>query len=352
MFRRLSMVLRGLAAQRSSPDLEALREENDADRFVWAVLPHAARSFAASIVVLPPEESRVAAVAYLYARMLDTYEDLLPEEGDRPAALRAFGARLRTTPPAAPMPITDALAVDARDRLHILLVEKAGLVDDVFAALAPQRQRAISDLVESMAAGMAWSSERFTDQGGVLIDDAQLFRYCHNVIGYPAVFTTELLAGALADVTADAFAVSEMIQLANITRDIEKDLARGVAYDPSLRPHLGKGNEVVVQEVRARLSGLALSRAPSYRRLYSAANLRRRPGARLAAVLMLRFTDLHYRSMARRIGRDPWRGPRGKVAIVLTALPALASRRFASWTIASVTDRLAAKAPEFESTRP
>ena len=346
MLRRLSLVLRGLAARRSRPNLESLAREENAERFVWAVLPHAARSFATSIVVLPRRESTVAAVAYLYARMLDTYEDLLPEADDRPAALRSFADRLGSLPHPPPMPISQDLAVDAQDRLHILLVEKVHLVDEVFATLTTDQQRAIADLVGSMADGMTWSSERFAVQGGVLIDDDQLLRYCRNVIGLPALFVIELITGSVAGVFDDALATSEMIQLANITRDIERDLVRGIAYDPSLRSHLGRPTAPAVCQVRERLLGMAMSRAPSYQRLYLGADLARRPGTRLAAVLMLMFTDLHYRSMAHKVGRRPWPGPRGKVTTVLAALPAFTSSRYASWTIDRVTDRLAAAAVE------
>jgi len=343
------MVLRGLTANRSRPDLEALENETDAERFVWAILPHAARSFAASIVVLPLRASRVAAVAYLYARMLDTYEDLLPSEGERPKALRSFAARFGAVPNGRLAPIPSSLAVDARDRLHLLLVNKVELVDAVFDTFTPDEQRAIADLVESMAEGMAWSSERFAEQGGVLIDDAQLFRYCQNVIGYPALFAIELLTGDAPGETDDAMASAEMIQLANITRDIEKDLTRGIAYDPSLRSYLGVSEASAVRKVRKRLLGLALSRAHSYRRLYADVDLRRRPGARLAAVLMLMFTDLHYRSMARQVGIKPWRGPGGKVVTVLAALPSLPSRRYASRVIGKVTERLASAALDLQS---
>ena len=344
------MVIRGLTARRSRPDLPALANEIDPERFVWAILPHAARSFSASIVVLPGDESRVAAVAYLYARMLDTYEDLLPDESARPAALRAFAARFSSHPHNAPLPIADSLAMDARDQLHILLVEKAELVDAVYATFTPQHQRAIADLVESMAEGMARSSELFVRQGGVLVDDDQLRRYCHDVIGHPAMFVIELLTGDSARLATDAFETSELIQLANITRDIEKDLARGIAYDPRLLSHLGRYEPEPIRKVRERLLGLALRRAPSYRRLYSQVNLKRRPGARLAAVLMLLFTDRHYRSMARKVGRTPWKGVRGKTTTLLVALPALVSRRYATAIIVRLSERMAAIGETIEHT--
>ena len=71
--------MRGLTVDRNRPDFAALGAERDPERFLWKVLPHAARSFAASIVVLPRDQAMASAVAYLYCRMLDTYEDLIDD---------------------------------------------------------------------------------------------------------------------------------------------------------------------------------------------------------------------------------------------------------------------------------
>ncbi len=76
--RRPAMIARGLRLDRDRPDLDQLNKINDPEEFVWAVLPYAARSFAPTILLLPEKAARTFAVAYLYARMLDTYEDLSP----------------------------------------------------------------------------------------------------------------------------------------------------------------------------------------------------------------------------------------------------------------------------------
>jgi len=52
------LLLQGLTVNRRRPDLESLARETRPERFVWRILPHAARSFAASIVVLPADEAR------------------------------------------------------------------------------------------------------------------------------------------------------------------------------------------------------------------------------------------------------------------------------------------------------
>jgi phytoene/squalene synthetase len=334
------LLLRGLTADRRRPDLESLAAERRPERFVWRVLPHAARSFAASIVVLPREQARAAAVAYLYCRMLDTYEDLLADPSSRAAGLRRFAARFERDPMPAPAPIPAGLARDDRDRVHLLLIERCGLVDTVFATLSPEVRERIRRLVASMAAGMVWASEAFARQGGVLADEEQLARYCRSVIGHPAVFVIELISGedCPAEARADAFEASEMIQLANITRDIEADLARGVAYHPALAPFLGAAPEgaeaaAAVRAVREDYMRLALGRAGAYRRLFERLGLGGTASLRTAAVLMLLFTDLHYRGCAARTGHRPWPGPGGRLAVLAGTLPALLSPRLASRTV-------------------
>ena len=47
------------------------------------------------------------------------------------------------------------------------------------------------------------------------------------------------------------------------------------------------------------------------------------PTVRTAAVLMLLFTDLHYRSCALRTGNPAWPGPRGRLGVVAASIPAL-----------------------------
>lgn len=325
---------------RARPDLAGLAAETDPERFVWRVLPHAARSFAASIVVLPGDQALQAAVGYLYCRMLDTYEDLHPAPELRVAELRRFGSRFDHHPPASATPIPADLARDDRDRVHLLLVARCELVDSVFETFPDDVRQGIAEMVAAMAEGMVWSTDAFMRQGGVLVDERQLATYCRHVIGHPAIFALGLIGGRefTEHAREDAYLVSEMIQLANVTRDIETDLARGIGYHPALKPYLGSSGyqpepQGVVREVRQELLARALGRVAAYRRLFEGLDLGRTAGGRVAAVLMLLFTDLHYRGCAERTGNRAWRGPRGRLDVVARALPALASPRWASHTL-------------------
>ena len=162
------------------------------------------------------------------------------------------------------------------------------------------------------------------------------------MIGHPAVFVVNLISPreVVEPAREDAFLVSEMIQLANVSRDIERDLDRGLGYHPALKPYLGPQNGVdrgpVVRDVREAYLAMALDRAPAYRRLFDGLDFGEAASTRTAAVLMLLFTDLHYRGCAARTGHRPWHGPRGRLQVVAESIPALLSTRWARHVIERV----------------
>src|SRR4029079_16648819 len=109
------------------------------------------RTFSAAIAMLPKRAALPAAVAYLYCRMLDTYEDLVPDRHEREAQLVAFGARFRADGSLAPAPVISAATDrDLRDKSHLLLVERAELVDRVFLKFDVPTRVVIADLVRDM----------------------------------------------------------------------------------------------------------------------------------------------------------------------------------------------------------
>jgi phytoene/squalene synthetase len=233
-----------------------------------------------------------------------------------------------------------------------VLVNRSRLVDDVFRTLHPLTQRNIAELVESMASGMIWSSRTFAAQGGVLRDAPQLSRYCRTVIGLPFLFAVRLLwlrrtgTPEVPDtLREDCLRSGEMVQLANVTRDIEKDLTRGVAYHPALRPDLGRsdledpGLRERIRRVREELLGRALEMAPAYERMMQAMPFRAVSLTRASGLLMLLFTDRYYRSCARRVGREPWPGPRSALALMLLTAGHVVSGRWSARTVRRIAER-------------
>ncbi len=346
------LIVRDLYASRERPDLQALEAIEDAEAFVWAILPHAARTFSACIALLPARSALPAAVAYLYCRMLDTYEDLVPDRVAREEALRCFGARFDGRDgrlgPAPEIHVSSDR--DDRDRAHLLLVRRAPLVDRVFLSFGEGTRRVVRDLVQDMADGMRWSSASFEEAGGVLHGDDRLSTYCRHVLGNPVVFSVRLMRlqqGVPAELTAsereDAMRVGEMVQLANITRDVEKDLRRGITYDTALQHDLGRdaanGDRALMERCRAvreRLLRMALLRAPSYARIIDALRFPRWSVARASAVLMLLFTERYFRGCARRAGLATWQGPNSIFGLFTRTLPTTFSERRAKHKITRV----------------
>jgi phytoene/squalene synthetase len=357
---------------RERPNLNRLRAYQSPEKFVWAVLPHAARTFSACIMMLPTGAAKAAAVGYLYCRILDTYEDLAssPEQG-RQALLdfaERFGSGQSTATPIATVPQLDSpRVVDERDQAHLLLIERCQLIDRVFLGLPDSSRTAIVQLVRDMADGMVWAKSVFEDQGGVLEGHPQLRRYCDGVLGNPVAFTLRLMLGHELSVTERKIAmdVGEMIQLANVTRDIEKDLLAGVAYHQTLRPFLGmdipkpsktggplptqtssvplgfsapnQGAAIAaVHQARSEIFDFAMKQIPAYRQLVDALPFRPWSMTRASAVLMLDFTDRYYNGCAMRLGRSSWPGPRNSLRLLLGAFLPFFSRRAASARIAKV----------------
>lgn len=342
--RRIRLLIRDLRVDRNAPDIAALSSIESPERFVWEMLPHAARTFSACIALLPRRIALPAAVAYLYCRCLDTYEDLVEDHGAKIRALEGFAQRLVAG--ASPQPATlidPAAAVDARDAAHILLVNRCSLVDRVFAGFDPQTRSIVVDLVQGMSEGMIWSSAVFRAQAGVLTGSEQLRRYCEYVLGLPTVFTARLMKLHYQasdeldeDHREDALRAGEMVQLANITRDIEKDLRRGIAYHPDLSSDLG-GDAAQdaacrerVRHVRLEFLIRALRLVPAYRRFVERFQFSPVSFGRASAILMLRFTDRHYRQCAERVGRQAWDGPRSSLSVIVRSIPAIFSQSFAN----------------------
>jgi len=360
LLRRPLLLFRDLLVNREEPDLESLAAERDPERFVWRILPHAARTFSASIALLPTRAARAAAVAYLYCRSLDTYEDLIPDPLERDRSLHEFAARLDdTSAPLRPAPsIAGATVKDTRDESHVLLVRRHECVDAVFVTLPTEVRRLIVDLVKDMAEGMRWSSRVFTENGGVLRDEADVVLYCRHVIGNPVIFTVRLVrylrtgeAELDDDLREDSMRVGELVQLANVTRDIEKDLKRGIAYLPELREDLGQDAKADpatwerVRAARAKLLTLALTRAPSYRRMVAGMKPPALSLGRASAMLMLLFTERYYRGCAVRAGLPSWPGPSAGIDLLFRSFAAFWSAEWSDREMRRIEARFLAQGP-------
>ena len=124
----LGPIFINLMANRRKPPLAELRAIQDPEHFFWRILPHAARTFSLVIVFLPPRMRRALALAYLYCRMLDTYEDLLPTVQEKEEALQRFMDRFDSSDGLQPAPALDpCLTTDPRESTHVPRISIATL---------------------------------------------------------------------------------------------------------------------------------------------------------------------------------------------------------------------------------
>ena len=306
----LGPIIVNLLANRRQPSLSKLKAIKDPEQFLWQILPHAARTFSLVIVFLPPRMRRTLAVAYLYCRMLDTYEDLLPTVEEKERALQCFIDRFGGSGGLKAAPGLDpALTGDARESTHLLLVNRAALIDRNFDRLDRPQQEAIRRLVRRMGEGMIWSSRIFAEQDGILRTSGQLSRYCWNVLGTPVLFADEvqrLDQGFAPEIDDERLrlcaVVGEVIQLANITRDLEKDYERGIFYHPDLPGLNGSRREQCIHDVRSELVLRAIHRFRQFPKFFGSIPAPQISRARGAAMLLIITTYAYYWRVAKKVG--------------------------------------------------
>ena len=304
----LGPIFVNLWSNRKKPPLAKLRAIQDPEQFLWQILPHAARTFSFVIVFLPPRMRRGLALAYLYCRMLDTYEDLLPTLKEKESALQRFIDRFDGPGALGPAPSLDSrLTADLKESTHVLLVNRAAFIDAHFERLVQPQQAAIRRLVRRMGEGMIWASRVFADQGGVIKTPGQLSRYCWYVLGTPMLFADEMqrLDRGLPPRVDDArlrlcAVVGEVIQLANITRDIDKDYLRGIFYHPQLPGLEGRQRQQSIREVRRQLVLRALRQFREFPKFFNTMPTATISRARGAAMLLIITTYAYYWRAARK----------------------------------------------------
>jgi phytoene/squalene synthetase len=206
-----------------------------------------------------------------------------------------------------------------------------------------------------MAASMEHWSAAFEHQGGVLETEEQLAKYCDDVIGEPARFALGVMVRTPVSESHwhRIVKVSELVQLANVTRDVERDLQHGVAYHPALKPFLGCSAadphvQGQIRAVREELLIRALRCVPAYALLLAELRLPRVSAVRGSGVLMLLFTDRYYRACAVKVGREPWRGTRSKAGLLGSAVLSALSRRWAVRVARRIEARFLAAADTIE----
>lgn len=337
----------GAWTDRDRPDLAWMAGLEDPWRFVWAMLPHAARSFGPSILSLPAPLARAVAVANLQCRALDTLEDRIEDPEEAARLLAAFAERFHgdTIRPAPEVEEEAWLSDgDRRDAAHRLLIAHVNRVDEAARTLDPEVREALVVLLDEMAAGMI-VGRRLRASGEPLADAAR-DAYCDAVIGAPFRFCASLVH-AESEVIGHARGAAICVQLANVVRDLEGDLERGVAWHPALQELLVDPTLPREQAIRTARRELTLRALDHARDLGAFLDGLARPGRgriRLAGSLLLAFTARFWSgSVARLEGRRLARS--GLLRTLLACAPTLWSARLTRRRIARSLAALEALRP-------
>lgn len=194
------------------------------------VLRDVSRSFYLSMRFLPPGFREPISVGYLLARLSDTIADA---GGSSVSVRKALLADFRKSFEISGL---DQL-MDVSGGEQVLL----GRAEDCLVALAglPEwQQAAVKKVVEIITTGQSWDLTRFEAEGVVRLNDRdELRQYTYQVAGCVGEFWTEIGFG-LSDFAEESFeqmrdwgrAYGQSLQLVNILRDRDEDLAIGREY--------------------------------------------------------------------------------------------------------------------------
>ena len=212
-----------------------------------SILKGVSRSFYLTLRILPSAVRTQLGVAYLFCRCADTIADtrLLPVD-DRLLQLESFRRQFELAGPD-PESLKSMVSRVGDPRENLAEQQLLRRIGECFAVLekfSDSDRRLIRTLVTTLARGMETDLARFppgeSGEVGALKDDGELELYCYHVAGCVGEFWTDL---TMAHIPAlGGWSAAEMrelgvrfgkgLQLTNILRDIDGDLARGRCYLP------------------------------------------------------------------------------------------------------------------------
>lgn len=214
------------------------------------VLRGVSRSIFLTLRVAPGSMQRQLGIGYLFCRAADTIADTrLVPRGDRLEILRRFrglfagDAFAREEVEAVSRGVSDAQSIPEERELLVRL----GEVFEAHSALAEGDRALLRRLVSTLTRGMEMDLERFPDEesGSVraLDSEEELDRYTYYVAGCVGEFWTDLqvrhvraLRGwDLPAMREKGIRFGKGLQLTNILRDVDRDLAIGRCYFPAPR---------------------------------------------------------------------------------------------------------------------
>lgn len=210
------------------------------------LLRSVSRSFYLTIHFLPSEMREAVGMAYMLARATDSIADTSSAEpAKRTRILQQMGQAIaHSLPPDQREALLAELSSDmARCQSapgERELLQKFGACLDELEHLPAALASPIRKVLQTIIDGQLWDISFFTPQCTAVAGDVETWRYAYQVAGCVGEFWTELGLAAMGSrfcdpARADAMAragirYGQGLQLINILRDRDEDLARGRNY--------------------------------------------------------------------------------------------------------------------------
>lgn len=269
MFGYFKNLHRNFKADRKAPPLDYLSLLSRPEDLLREILPYVSRTFSLYINLNPPDLRVPLGIGYAYCRCLDYFEDAPGlSEAQRWQGLEGLRGWIEEGRGEA-LPEAQALAEatapeDPEDRATRLLIKKLPIVGEMARRLPDPYQQTLRELVGAMSRGMQWNIRTLAAQQGHLHDRPQTERYCLHVAGVVGEFIDRLVCFRnfgeirISDSRRDLnHRLGRCLQLTNIARDLEEDLANGRVYDYRLHQGLavpGADRDQVLARVRGEIN--------------------------------------------------------------------------------------------------
>ena len=314
--KRISRIIKCIFKSRYKFNIQELKDIQEDEDYILDILPFVARSFSLSIMVLPKQLILPAAIGYCYCRILDTFEDMIPDEKERINALihlpKLLSSLIDKKPIESQIAEYHKLLVCSKEKDHVycLLVEEIERIHRLFMTQQRNVQLLIIRLIDKMSKGMCNFATLFKEDEKQISEKA-IRQYCKSVLGYPLIFICQLMNWYRGKTDfehvrykKEIIDIGVFIQLANVTRDIEEDLVNKVVYHNLLIPYKNKTEkkdlsdpilQSKIKKVRQDIIVMALNASSSYPYFFYEYFMDS-ISIRLSMLIFLKFTEIFYRN--------------------------------------------------------
>lgn len=269
---RIYYILNGFNSRNKSFSLNLLNERNDTKRLI-CLIPYVAASFTPAIFLLEKNKLILGSLAYVYWRVLDTFDDLLIGE-ERERGLCILYDRLQRLHEHGVA--SNDYEIDnysfsiagPRDRIYIIIVKHIEILDSIFLSIDRADRDMLLRFVKNQTEDFVFARRSHFKT------DYQYHDRCLSVIMTGLYLSTfeinkSLYGREIDKNTKDMLEdTCEAFSTGNIIKDLETDFRQGISYHPDLCPRgiideIASDEMIKISECREYLTYRGIQKLPS-----------------------------------------------------------------------------------------